>query len=137
MDQVRVIIGDTDNTPYGGGTWASRGAGIGGEAALAGRQGAARECPGRRGARCCRPTPATSTSRNGVVVDKGTGRERIALDEVARIVYFRPDTLPPGFQAELVATRHYRAARLAVRLHQRHPGVAISRSTPTPASSSC
>ncbi|HEY1543463.1 MAG TPA: molybdopterin cofactor-binding domain-containing protein, partial [Xanthobacteraceae bacterium] len=29
------------------------------------------------------------------------------LDEVARIAYFRPDTLPPGFQAELMATRHY------------------------------
>ena len=27
------ITGDTDNTPYGGGTWASRAAGIGGEAA--------------------------------------------------------------------------------------------------------
>jgi carbon-monoxide dehydrogenase large subunit len=26
---------------------------------------------------------------------------------VARIVYFRPDTLPPGFQAEFMATRHY------------------------------
>ena len=34
MDRVRVTLGDTDNTPYGGGTWASRGAGIGGEAAL-------------------------------------------------------------------------------------------------------
>src|ERR1700694_2575690 len=34
MERVRVILGDTDNTPYGGGTWASRGAGIGGEAAL-------------------------------------------------------------------------------------------------------
>ncbi|WP_339937740.1 molybdopterin cofactor-binding domain-containing protein, partial [Undibacterium luofuense] len=33
--------------------------------------------------------------------------ERIGLDEVARIAYFRPDTLPPGFQAELMATRHY------------------------------
>jgi carbon-monoxide dehydrogenase large subunit len=30
MERVRVISGDTDNTPYGGGTWASRGAGIGG-----------------------------------------------------------------------------------------------------------
>jgi hypothetical protein len=35
------------------------------------------------------------------------GRARIGLDEVARIAYFRPDTLSPGFQAELVATRHY------------------------------
>jgi carbon-monoxide dehydrogenase large subunit len=34
-------------------------------------------------------------------------RERLGLDEFARIAYFRPDTLPPGFQAELVATRHY------------------------------
>ena len=41
------------------------------------------------------------------MVDADTGRERIGLDEVARIAYFRPDTLPPGFQAELMATRHY------------------------------
>jgi carbon-monoxide dehydrogenase large subunit len=34
MDKVRVITGDTGVTPYGGGTWASRGAGIGGEAVL-------------------------------------------------------------------------------------------------------
>src|ERR1700686_2809491 len=33
IDKVRVVTGDTDNTPYGGGTWASRAAGIGGEAA--------------------------------------------------------------------------------------------------------
>src|SRR5262249_13392154 len=33
IDRVRVITGGTDNTPYGGGTWASRAAGIGGEAA--------------------------------------------------------------------------------------------------------
>ncbi|MES0372276.1 MAG: molybdopterin cofactor-binding domain-containing protein, partial [Mariprofundaceae bacterium] len=30
IDSVRVITGDTDVVPYGGGTWASRGAGIGG-----------------------------------------------------------------------------------------------------------
>src|SRR2546429_7774884 len=30
MERVRVILGDTDNTPYGGGARASRGAGIGG-----------------------------------------------------------------------------------------------------------
>ncbi len=34
VDRVRVITGDTAITPYGGGTWASRGAGIGGEAVL-------------------------------------------------------------------------------------------------------
>ncbi|MGA9893545.1 MAG: molybdopterin cofactor-binding domain-containing protein, partial [Xanthobacteraceae bacterium] len=45
--------------------------------------------------------------RSGVVVDGDTGRERMGLDEVARVVYFRPDTLPPGFQAEFMVTRHY------------------------------
>ena len=34
VETVRVTLGDTDATPYGGGTWASRGAGIGGEAVL-------------------------------------------------------------------------------------------------------
>src|SRR5689334_9180313 len=33
IERVRVVTGDTDNVPYGGGTWASRAAGIGGEAA--------------------------------------------------------------------------------------------------------
>jgi carbon-monoxide dehydrogenase large subunit len=45
--------------------------------------------------------------RGGIVVDAASGRERMGLDEVARIVYFRPDTLPPGFQAEFLVTRHY------------------------------
>src|SRR5450830_1122469 len=45
--------------------------------------------------------------RNGIVVDKVKGTERLPLDELARVAYFRPDTLPPGFQAELMATRHY------------------------------
>ena len=45
--------------------------------------------------------------RNGLVVDKDKGTERLPLDELARIAYFRPDTLPPGFQSELMATRHY------------------------------
>ena len=51
--------------------------------------------------------PKTLDIRDGIVVDADTGRERMALDEVARVAYFRPDTLPPGFQAELVVTRHY------------------------------
>jgi carbon-monoxide dehydrogenase large subunit len=34
-------------------------------------------------------------------------RARVSLEEIARIVYFRPDTLPPDFQPELMATRHY------------------------------
>jgi carbon-monoxide dehydrogenase large subunit len=106
IDRVRVIMGDTDNTPYGGGTWASRAAGIGGEAAWqAGK--ALRQNVLAVAASILQAKPETMDIRNGVVVDIATGQERIGLDEVARIAYFRPDTLPPGFQAELMATRHY------------------------------
>src|SRR5262245_51141368 len=105
-ERVRVMPGDTDNTPYGGGTWASRAAGIGGEAAWqAGK--ALRMNVLAVAASILQAAPAMLDIRNGVVVDADSGRERIGLDEVARIAYFRPDTLPPGFQAELMATRHY------------------------------
>jgi len=36
IKDVRIVTGDTDVTPYGGGTWASRGAGVGGEAVAPG-----------------------------------------------------------------------------------------------------
>jgi carbon-monoxide dehydrogenase large subunit len=106
MDRVRVVMGDTDNTPYGGGTWASRAAGIGGEAAWqAGK--ALRRNVLAAAASILQAKPEALDIRNGLVVDAETGNERIGLDEVARVCYFRPDTLPPGFQAELMATRHY------------------------------
>jgi len=106
IERVRVITGDTDNTPYGGGTWASRAAGIGGEAAWqAGK--ALRANVLAAAASMLQADPKTLDIRAGVVVDADTGRERLPLDEVARVVYFRPDTLPPDFQAEFVVTRHY------------------------------
>src|SRR5215472_1563619 len=106
IERVRVITGDTDNTPYGGGTWASRAAGISGEAAWqAGK--ALRGNVLAAAASILQADPKVLDIRNGVVVDADTGRERMPLEEVARIVYFRPDTLPPGFQAEFMATRHY------------------------------
>jgi carbon-monoxide dehydrogenase large subunit len=106
IERVRVITGDTDNTPYGGGTWASRAAGIGGEAAWqAGK--ALRANVLAAAASILQADPQALDIRAGIVVDAETGRERIELEEVARIVYFRPDTLPPGFQAEFSVTRHY------------------------------
>ena len=61
MERVRVILGDTDNTPYGGGTWASRGAGIGGEAALQAAKVAAQEY-----SRCRGCDPAVVSRRNSI-----------------------------------------------------------------------
>jgi carbon-monoxide dehydrogenase large subunit len=106
IEKVQLVTGDTDNTPYGGGTWASRAAGIGGEAAWqAGK--ALRANVLAVAASILQAKPEELDIRNGVVVDKEKGTERLPLDELARVAYFRPDTLPPGFQAELMATRHY------------------------------
>jgi aerobic carbon-monoxide dehydrogenase large subunit len=106
IERVRVITGDTDHTPYGGGTWASRAAGIGGEAAWQAGKALRANVLAAAGS-MLQADPKTLDIRAGIVVDADTGRERVPLEEVARVVYFRPDTLPPGFQAEFVVTRHY------------------------------
>jgi carbon-monoxide dehydrogenase large subunit len=106
IELVRVITGDTDNTPYGGGTWASRAAGIGGEAAWQAGKALRANVLAVAGA-MLQAKPEELDIRNGIVIDKEKGTERLPLDELARVAYFRPDTLPPGFQAELMATRHY------------------------------
>jgi carbon-monoxide dehydrogenase large subunit len=106
MDRVRVILGDTDNTPYGGGTWASRGAGIGGEAALQAAK-TLRKNVLDIAAAILQSSPAELDIADNAVVNAGDRSPRIELQELARIAYFRPDTLPPGIQPELMATRHF------------------------------
>ena len=106
MDRVRVILGDTDVTPYGGGTWASRGAGIGGEAALQATK-ILRKNILEVAAVILQSSPAELDIVNDAVVNVSDGAPRIELSELARIVYFRPDTLPPGIQPELMATKHF------------------------------
>jgi carbon-monoxide dehydrogenase large subunit len=106
VENVRVITGDTAITPYGGGTWASRGAGIGGEAVLqAGK--VLRKNILDVAAAILKVESATLDLVNGVVVDKLSGQEQMPLSEVGRVAYFRPDTLPMNFQSELTVTRHY------------------------------
>ncbi len=106
IERVRVMLGDTDNTPYGGGTWASRGAGIGGEAALQAAKILRRNIL-EVAAAILQSSPAELDIVSNAVVNVGDGSPRIELRELARIVYFRPDTLPPGLQPELMATRHF------------------------------
>lgn len=104
--KVRVITGDTQVTPYGGGTWASRGAGIGGEAALLSAR-ALRDSILEIAAAMLQTDRASLDIRDAEVVDTDTGTARLPLEELGRIVYFRGDTLPEGLPRELVQTRHY------------------------------
>ena len=106
IHRVRVITGDTDTVPYGGGTWASRGAGIGGEAVLqAGR--VLRDNLLAPAAAILQRDRKDLRVFRGAIVDSASGDTLMALAELGRIAYFRSDTLPKDFTPELMVTRHY------------------------------
>jgi carbon-monoxide dehydrogenase large subunit len=106
LDKTKIITGDTAVTPYGGGTWASRGAGIGGEAVLqAGR--ALRSNILDIAAAILKTGKHELDILDNHVVSLLTREKKMPLEELGRVAYFRPDTLPQDFQAELTVTRHY------------------------------
>ncbi|HEV3008572.1 MAG TPA: xanthine dehydrogenase family protein molybdopterin-binding subunit, partial [Burkholderiales bacterium] len=106
LEKVKVITGDTGVTPYGGGTWASRGAGIGGEAVLlAGR--ALRSNVLDVASQVLKLDKAELDIAGNAVINKLTQEKKLDMAELGRIAYFRPDTLPLDFQSELTVTRHY------------------------------
>ena len=106
IDKVRVITGDTAVTPYGGGTWASRGAGIGGEAVLQSGRALKTNILEVAGA-ILQSSREMLDVRGDNVVDVRTGEVKLPLAELGRVAYFRPDTLPKDFHGELMVTRHY------------------------------
>ena len=107
MERVRVILGDTDNTPYGGGTWASRGAGIGGEAALQAAK-ILRKNILDVAAAILQSSPAELDIADNAVVNAGDGvaAHRTAANSRGSFIS-APIRLPPGIQPELMATRHF------------------------------
>ena len=105
-ESVRVVSGDTDAVPYGGGTYASRATAIGGEATfLAGR--ALRSEILRIAGALLQAAPETLDVAGGQVVDRG-GTARIPLAEIGRIGHFQLGELPGDVQPELAQTRHFR-----------------------------
>lgn len=106
LDDVRVLSGDTEHGPYGGGAWASRGAYVGGEAAWRAAR-ALRDNVLAIAAPLLQSGADALDIRDGSIVDAATGVARMPLADVAAIAYFRPDTIPGGVTPELVVTRHF------------------------------
>jgi len=106
QEHVKVVTGDTEVTPHGGATWACRGAGIGGETALQ----AARVLKAnilQIAALVLQEQPAALDIEDSTIVDAATRLQRLPVAEIARIVYFRSDTLPPGTQAQFTVSHHF------------------------------
>jgi aerobic carbon-monoxide dehydrogenase large subunit len=106
ISRVKIITGDTDATPYGGGTWASRGAGIGGEAVLQAGM-ALRKNIIKVAAVILKRTEAELAVSNGEIIDVASKAIVLTMNDLGRISYFRSDTLPNDFTPELMVTRHY------------------------------
>lgn len=106
IERVRVTLGDTESTPYGGGNWGSRGTGIGGEAVLqAGK--ALRANILAFAARLARSEVSLLDVREGNVIEAASGAVTMTLEELARTAYFRTHEVPRDTQPELTVTRSY------------------------------
>jgi carbon-monoxide dehydrogenase large subunit len=93
LDKVRVITGDTGVTPYGGEAVLQAG-----KALRANILDVAVHIVGM--------DKSELDIAGDQIVHRLTGESKLALAELGRIAYFRPDTLPMDFQPELTVTRH-------------------------------
>ena len=107
IEMVRVIEGDTDATPYGGGTYASRATAIGGEATYQAALDLRREILKIAGA-LLQSDAGSLDIVDGNVVDAATGTFRISLAEIGRVGHFQVAELPNDIQPVLTATRRFR-----------------------------
>jgi aerobic carbon-monoxide dehydrogenase large subunit len=107
MDAIRVISGDTDAVPYGGGTYASRATAIGGEATYQAARALRAEILEIAGV-LLQADPSALDIVDGQVVDAGSGTARIPLSEIGRIGHFQVAELPNSVKPVLSATRRFR-----------------------------
>ncbi len=108
LDDIRVAFGDTESTPYGMGTFASRTAVLVGGAAhrASGKVG---EMLRAIGAHLLEARLDDVELRDGRVMVTGSPSVGIDIRDVARKAYHRPETLPPGIEPRLEAGASYDA----------------------------
>lgn len=106
FEHVEVLSGDSANTPYGGGAWASRGVSTGAEAASRAANALKAEILALA-AHMLQCKPDDLTIVNAEVCSTANGRALLDLSEIGRIGYFRQDLLPPGVQPNLSVVRYF------------------------------
>lgn len=105
LDQVRVISGDTLAVPHGGGTWASRGAVVGGTAIVRAARELRRKVLAIAGD-LLEAAPDDLDLVAGEIRVRGTDR-LLALAELARAVHYNSGRLAPGTEPSLEATSYF------------------------------
>jgi aerobic carbon-monoxide dehydrogenase large subunit len=92
VEAIKIVTGDTDLVPYGGGAWASRGIALGGEAARRAAL-ALRENTLKIAASLLQQKTSGLAIRNGSVVNSA-GVEQMSLAQIASASRYRPHTIP-------------------------------------------
>ena len=104
FDAVYTESGDGGTTPYGGGSWASRGLAIGGEAARLASLDLRKKILGVAAA-ISQVSPEKLSMVAGEIFKDG--KSLMDLAELAQIVHFRQYTLPQHLDFEMNVTRHF------------------------------
>ena len=109
LESVRIIHGDTAVTPVGGGTWASRGLSVSGEAALV----AVRELRSnvlKVAAELLETTSADLEFADGAIRVVGTDRS-VTLAEVGFVMHYQPHRLSVIGPVDAMVTAHVQPTR--------------------------
>ncbi len=121
VSKVRIVTGDTRTVPYGGGTWACRGAGIGGEAALQSAIALKEQILEVAGAML----QAQGSSLDivmGEIVDKATDRRACRSPSSAASSTTAATRCRRSCRARARPDAALHHQGVPLRLHQRHPG---------------
>jgi len=106
VERVRVVLGDTDATPFGLGAFASRQAIIGGGAAIRAAR-AVRDKALRIAAHVLEAAVEDMEVADGWALVKGAPGRALGMAEIARIAHLETHRLPPDVEPGLDATRFY------------------------------
>ena len=100
--RVEVLQGDTDATPYGWGTFASRSMVIGGGATRLAAENLAERLR-HIGAHFAEAAPEDIELRDGAVVVRGSPQHAVPLEDIARVAHLEvhrlPEDVEPGLDA--------------------------------------
>ena len=108
LAQVRVEYGDTEQVAYGAGTFASRSAVLAGGAVTKAADAVA-EVLREVAAHLLEASPADIELGLGRISVAGSPSRFVEIRDVCRIVYQRPEQLPPGVEPLLESSRTYDA----------------------------
>jgi carbon-monoxide dehydrogenase large subunit len=108
LDRVQVQLGQTQSTPYGHGTFASRSAVLGGGACVKAAV-KVREKLRDFAAHTLEASPDDLELRDGAFNVKGSATHRVPITDLARWAYHRPEKLPPDMEPALEAVAAYDA----------------------------